>query len=382
VSPGVDVTVLVPVLDERARLPTTAPAMLDQDFAGEIEFLFIDGGSRDGTRAILQRLAAEDARVRVLDNPRRTIPAALNLGLAVAGGTYVARMDAHSRYPRGYVRLGVERLERGDVRWVTGPAVAAGEAGWAPAVEAALTMSLGQGGSGKWTSGAERDGDERDLDTGVFCGIWRKADLDRLGGWDERFPVNEDAEMAGRVLSSGGRIVCLSGMAAAYAPRDRLGALARQYWRFGMYRVLTSGRHPVALRPAHIFSAALALTMAAAIAAPRSLRRVARGAVLTYTGGLIAAAARARAGRAVRIRLPVVLATMHLSWGVGFVTGCLRWGVPVAGLRRIIASRATASRAARATRRSGGPSPAAPRRFAGAPRARDRRRQAPPRPAP
>lgn len=331
-SHGVDVTMLVPVLDERLRLPGTTRAMLDQDYGGAVEFLFLDGGSRDRSREFLERLAHADERVRVLDNPRRSVPAALNLGLAQARGEYVVRMDAHAWFPPEYVRLGVERLDRGDVRWVSGPALAAGTTGWGPAVQAALATPLGQGGSRKWTTTAA----ERDLDTGVFCGVWRKADLDRLGGWDEAFEVNEDADLAGRVLSAGGRIVCLSRMGAAYAPRDRLRTLARQYWRFGLYRVRTSRRHPVALRPAHVASAMLALVAAAAVAAPGAPRRLARAVMAAYALGLAVAAARAPAEARVRLGVPIVLATMHLSWGAGFVAGCVRWGLPVAGLRRLM----------------------------------------------
>src|SRR5256714_9281965 len=109
----VDASVLVPVLDEEAHIREAVDAMRAQEFDGEIEFLFMDGGSTDSTRAILEELAASDPRIRVFDNPGRTTPHALNVGLAAARGDYVVRMDAHAFYPPRYVAAGVERLRRG-----------------------------------------------------------------------------------------------------------------------------------------------------------------------------------------------------------------------------------------------------------------------------
>ena len=95
----VDVSVLVPVLNEEACIRETVAAMQAQRFDGTIEFLFMDGRSEDGTRSILEQLAAADPRIRVIDNPARSTPSALNAGLRHARGDYVARMDAHAFYP-------------------------------------------------------------------------------------------------------------------------------------------------------------------------------------------------------------------------------------------------------------------------------------------
>src|SRR5882757_3663761 len=111
----IDASVLIPVLDEESHIRATVAAMRAQEFDGEIEFLFMDGGSSDRTRAILEELAEADPRIRVLDNPGRTTPHALNVGLANARGDFLARMDAHAFYPARYVARGVERLRRGGV---------------------------------------------------------------------------------------------------------------------------------------------------------------------------------------------------------------------------------------------------------------------------
>ncbi len=326
-------SVLVPVLDEARHIRNAAAAMAAQRFDGELEFLLVDGGSTDGTRAILDELAAADQRFRVLDNHTRTIPAALNLALAHARGEFVARMDAHATFPPDYVERGVERLRCGGADWVTGPAVPAGDGRWSRRVATALTLSLGQGGSRKWRG--DDSGEEFDLDTGVFAGVWLRTTLQSLGGWDDTFRVNEDAELAARTLARGGRIVCIPAMAAHYSPRDSLHGLFVQYWRFGFFRVRTSALHPDALRPTHLAPLALAL-MVAGLALPRTRRLAALGCV-AYAGRVGAAACQVPQER---LGLVAVLSTMHLAWASGFLAGCARHGLPlraVAGaLRRAV----------------------------------------------
>src|SRR3954453_14195967 len=172
-----DASVLVPVLNEEEHIRETVDAMRAQEFDGTIELLFMDGGSSDDTRAVLEELAASDPRIRVFDNPGRTTPHALNVGLAAARGKYIVRMDAHAFYPPRYIAAGVERLERGDVDWVAGPAIPRGTGRWSKRVALALNSGLTTVGSRKWR--ASRDGSgsagEVELDTGVFAGVWRRS---------------------------------------------------------------------------------------------------------------------------------------------------------------------------------------------------------------
>ena len=340
---GVDVSILVPVYNEERFIRETTAAMQAQKFAGRLEFLFVDGGSTDQTRRILEELATSDPRIRVLDNPHRRTPHALNIGLREARGEFVARMDAHSWYPPEYIARGVQRLRRGDVEWVTGPAVPRGVGPWGRRVALALESPLGQGGSGKWASGSASDEsgaptEETELDTGVFAGVWRRSTLDHFGGWDEGWPVNQDAELAARVLSTGGRIVCVRDMGAVYAPRESLPALAKQYWRFGYYRVKTTRRHPDALRRSHVVAIALPWILLSGLVCHGRIGRLARGAGGAYLASLVAfSLPMARtSGRADAASMPLVFMTMHLAWGAGFAAGCVRLGVPLHAFRRVL----------------------------------------------
>jgi succinoglycan biosynthesis protein ExoA len=328
----VDVSVVVPVRNEEACIRDTVASIQAQRFDGTIELLLVDGRSEDRTRAILEELAADDGRIRVLDNPARTTPSALNAGLSNARGEFVARMDAHAYYPPDYVAEGVERLRRGDVDWVSGPAIPGGDGRWGRLVSLALDSPVGAGGSRKW-----REAGEIELDTGVFAGVWRRSTLERFHGWDEGWPANQDSELAARVLAAGGRIVCLPGMAATYLPRDSLPGLARQYFRYGFYRAKTARRHPNSMRRLHLLPSALVLTLVAAAAGPRRLRPAPRAALAVYGISVLAAGVSAapRERRADSIPLAAVFGTMHAAWGAGFIAGCASFGPPLAALARL-----------------------------------------------
>ena len=334
--PPVDASVLVPVLNEERYIRDTVRAMQAQRFDGEVEFLFMDGRSEDRTRAILEELALDDPRIRVFDNPGRTSTAGLNVGLREARGDYIVRMDAHTFYPEDYIAVGVERLRRGDVVWVAGPQVPHGTGTWSRRVALALNSWLGTGGSARWGADGDGPADERELDTGVFAGMWLRRTVEEQGGWDEDWAINQDSELAARILASGGRIVSLPGLAARYVPRDSLKGLARQYWRYGNYRAKTARRHPDSLEVRQLFPLALLGAGVASLAAPRLLRLPARAALLAYVAALGVNSARSasEADPSDAAWLPVVLAIMHLTWGAGFVSGSIRFGPPVEALAR------------------------------------------------
>ncbi|MFN8161333.1 MAG: glycosyltransferase family 2 protein [Solirubrobacterales bacterium] len=315
------VSVLVPILNEARYLGETMPPILAQQCEGGLEFLLLDGGSDDGTLEILEGLAATDPRIRVLPNPGRHQSAALNIGLTEARAPLICRMDAHTRYPPGYVQAGVDRLGRGDVAWAAGPAIAVGLDRWSRRVALALSSRLGVGGAG-FRLALDR---EAETDTG-FCGVIAAETLREVGGWDEDWAINEDGELAARVRGAGGKIVCIPDMAAEFIARDSLDGLARQYWRYGLGRARTSLRHPGSLRRSHLLPPALVLTLAGALVAPRRLRTACRLALGLYLATLGAESARlaSRAGPGDAAWLPPVFATMHLGWGAGFLLGAVR----------------------------------------------------------
>jgi succinoglycan biosynthesis protein ExoA len=344
---AVDCSVLVPILNEQDHVASSVAAMRRQRFDGRLEFLLVDGGSTDATPEIIRGLAHDDDRIRVLRNPRREIPAGLNVALKHARGTWVARMDAHSEYPDDYLAQGVGRLRRGDVQWVCGPQVPVGQDTVSRAVALALDHPLGRGGSRRWASQADLPEAEYELDSGVFCGIWQRDTLLARGGWDERWARNEDSEMAARFQERGERVICLPAMAATYRPRDSLRSLWRQYLGNGRFRARTARWHPQTMRRSNLLLPALVAVLVSAVIGPRRLRALARAGscayLLTITGAGVAVAPDAQRKRDAAL-VPGVLAIMHVGYGLGFLHGIARYGPPLAGVAAAMGANGLARR--------------------------------------
>ena len=336
-----DVSVLIPTYNERRFISECAERMRAQNFEGAMEFLFIDGRSDDGTREFLDELARRDDRVRVLDNPARRTPNALNIGLTAARGEFVARMDAHTFYPPGYLATGVERLRCGGVEWVSGPCLPLGAGTWSGRVALAMQSPIGIGAA----TFRKLYDDEIEVDTG-FTGLLRRTTLLALGGWDEGWPINQDAELAGRVRAGGGKIVSVPEMAARLVARDSPSALARQYARYGFYRVKTSRRHPATLRRSHLLPPTLVSVLLTAASA-RGPRRASRLGASLYALTLLVGAVRmsVRAPNRDVAALPLVWSIMHVSWGAGFIAGCMRMGLPLNAIRAALSPRAKSAEA-------------------------------------
>jgi hypothetical protein len=153
--------------------------------------------------------------------------------------------------------------------------------------------------------------------------------------------VNQDSELAARILADGGRIVSIPALASRYVPRDDLESLTRQYWRYGTFRAKTASRHPNSLEARQLFPLALAGAVAGSVLLPRPLRSLARLGVLAYACALAANSARvaSQAGARDGAGVAVVLAIMHLAWGFGFVNGSVRFGPPLAAFARMTRGR-------------------------------------------
>jgi succinoglycan biosynthesis protein ExoA len=305
-------------------LERTVPTMLaQQGVEGEIEFIFAEGASQDGSRAVLERFAEGDPRVRIIDNRSGRTPDGLNAALAHARGEYVARMDAHCFYPDRYLADGIARLQRGDVAWVAGPAVPRAHGGFSGAVALALCSPLGRGPSRRLATPGAIGERECDLDTGVFAGVWRRSELKRYGGWDPRWLRNQDSELAARFLADGKRIVSLPSMAATYVPRRTLPAFVRQYHDYGRYRAHTLARHEVARRRSHALAPGLVATLPFAFSGSVVLRSGARAALGAYAAAVSLETLRAASAAPLSdvSKLPAAFAAMHMAFGMGMWRG-------------------------------------------------------------
>ncbi len=322
-SAGPTVSVVMPVRNEERFVATAIRSVLDQTLA-DSEVLVVDGRSEDDTRRIVTEIAAQEPRVRLLDNPDRTIPAALNVGMRVARGRYLARVDAHARISDDYVERGVDQLEaEAGVAAVGGCRHGVADTRTGRAVAAVLSSPFGVGNS------VNHYGTEaQDTDHASF-GVYRLDVLRQVGGWDERLAVNEDVDIDHRILGVGHRIRYDPQMHIYWQVRETVRQLGRQYRRYGRGKagmVLKNG--PTAVRPRHLAAPALVITLGAAAGlAATDRRRAATLLAAPYAAGLVAATALTarktdeEGADVSKVALPAAFAAMHLGWGLGFLEG-------------------------------------------------------------
>jgi succinoglycan biosynthesis protein ExoA len=322
------VSIIVPCRDEAATIESLLDGVYRQSFPREqLEVVIADAQSNDGTRDIIAAFRAThpDLAVAVVDNPRLTIPAGLNRAVAAASGDVIVRLDGHSRPHPGYVAACVEALERGRGDNVGGVwEIRPGANGWvARAIAAAAAHPLAVGDA-RYRYAATPAA----VDTVPF-GAFRRELLERVGPFDESLHANEDYEFNVRVRQGGGVVWLDPAIRSDYTARPTLGALARQYWRYGFWKARMLRRYPETLRwrqagPPLLVAALAAL---APLAAARRGPRLALAALLAVYGLALALIGLQLARRtrtpAVALGAPAAVAVMHVAWGAGFLWSLL-----------------------------------------------------------
>lgn len=324
------VSVIVPARDAEDTITATLDSILAQDYGGPVEVIVADGSGTSATRTLLdQRFPT----VRTLANPGGAIPSALNRALAAARHGIIARCDAHSILPPGYLRRAVDTLTRTGAANVGGRVHPVGATAFEQAVALTTLSPLGAGDARYRIGGVEGP-----VDT-VFPGVFRRATLTAAGGWDETLLCNEDYELNWRLREGGGVVWFDPALVVPYRPRGTVLDLARQYGRYGRWKAVMLARHPRSLRARQVAAPLLVATLAvcgglllvAAGLAPQGdgagfLLGTALGAgvPMAYILALLGAAAMVggRYGCRTAWLVPVAAATIHLAWGAGFLMGC------------------------------------------------------------
>lgn len=318
------VSYVMPVLNEAQRLEAAVESVLAQDYPGEQDVIVAVGPSTDGTHEVAQRLADRNPHVSVVDNPDAHIPAGLNRAIAKATGDVVVRVDAHTELPAGYTRTMVAVLERTGAANCGGVMKARGHGHVQRAVARAYNSPLGLGGGVYHGGGTEGPADS------AYLGVFRREVLEQVGGYDESIRRGEDYELNQRIAASGHLVWFVPDVEVTYWPRSSFPHLAQQMYATGIWRgeiVRRQRRSPVRYLLAPALVAGLAVSAVVGVAGAAGARpgpaRVAHLAPLSYAAFLGLAGARALGGEGVLDRLLNVaaLATMHLSWGLGFWKG-------------------------------------------------------------
>ncbi len=316
------VSIVIPCLNEERYIVALLETLAAQDYGADaIEVLVSDGGSTDRTRDLVASFAAPFRRLAVVENPRRITVAGLNEGMAAARGDCWIIIGAHSAVRPDFVRASVEGLRRTGAACVGGAIETIGEGVRGKAIAAAMSSPFGVGNARFRYSSVEGE-----VDTVPF-GCYHRAVWEIVGRFDETVDGADEDSYNQRLIDAGGRIVLIPEIRSTYYPRRTFLALARQYWEYGAAKgtLLGRGRR---LRPRHFAPAAMVAGAPALFALGTifpSAKRLLRGLALAYiVGGLFGARRAAKKSDASVPLTFAAMATMHVSYGAGFIAGACR----------------------------------------------------------
>lgn len=233
------VSVIVPVRNEADFMERCLQSILDCAYPNDrMEVIVVDGMSDDGTRSIVDDFSSRDPRVRLIDNPKRTTPYAMNNGIRAAKGEIITRVDGHATVDREFLRASVDALKVHPESWCAGGAVETMNSTLVGrAIAGAMTSPVGVGNAMFRLGGYEGH-----VDTIAFGSYWRWV-FDRIGMFDEELVRNQDDELNLRLILAGGKIFLTPNVRSQYFPRTSLRKLARQYYQYGFWRIRTIQKH-------------------------------------------------------------------------------------------------------------------------------------------
>jgi glycosyltransferase involved in cell wall biosynthesis len=311
------VTVVIPALNEERSISACLDSVLGQTHR-DLEVLVVDGGSTDRTRSLVEQYAEVDPRVRLIDNPRGIPPAALNEAVLAMRSNVLVRIDAHSTVAPDYVERAMRHLADAEWGGVGGRKDGVGLTEQGRAVAAVLGSRFGVGNS------TYHHGTDVQTVDHIPFGVYPRAVVEKVGGWNEDLPTNEDYEFDHRVREAGFELLFDPAMVIAWEVRPSIRAFFRQYRRYGRGKASVVRMHPGSIKARHMAAPALVVMLAVGVVLLPWKPRWALAAATPYLAalGLASAATVGRVdGRDAQRWVPAAFAAMHLGWGLGFWEG-------------------------------------------------------------
>jgi len=316
------VSVAVAMLNEQEHVLACLRAFERQTWPHELlDVMVVDGGSTDGSRAVVDDFAATRDWVRVIENPKRHSAAAWNVGLRTARGDCFGIFSSHGIPSDDFIERSVEALHDSGASGVGGRYLHRGTDVVSTAIGLAMSSPFGMASPHRSAT------EPMTVDT-ISHPIYWTDRVRAVGGFDESLLRNEDYELNWRLRNAGDVLQFDPRISSVYRPRASLTALARQFWWYGRYKALVMRRHPGATKARHLVPPAAALgLLVSPIVASRPQGRKLLGVAAAAYAGLLAAACRATEPAAHHAAPSVVaraFPVMHLSWGFGVLAGLLR----------------------------------------------------------
>lgn len=321
-------SVICPIYNEERYIEACIESILAQDFPKDnLEVIFADGMSTDRTREIVATYASNHSFIRMIDNPKRIVPPALNAAIKASKGEIIMRLDAHASYPPNYfsaIYNAHQRIKADNIGAVCKTDVL-NKTSKSLAIREVLAHPLGVGNSA-FRTGIDK---EKEVDTVPF-GCWRREVFEKYGEYDERLVRNQDIELSKRIIRGGGKIVIIPDTYCTYYARETFGKLAKNNYGNGKWNILTvwytnqlkslSIRHFIPL----LFLLSLIVPLLAAIIW-HPFAYLTLLSLLAYSSVVaIVSAKLARAKNLSFIQLVKTFFVLHLSYGWGSLIGILK----------------------------------------------------------
>lgn len=251
------ISVVMPIYNEEKYIVDCIESLLQQDYPIEnMEWIFVDGGSKDRTCDLVKEYINKYPKlIQLLDNPHKTVPYAMNIGIAAATGEYIIRLDAHAEYENDYIKKCVYYLNTMDAENVGGVAETKGRGFVGATIAKMLSSKFGVGNSQFRTNGKSGY-----VDTVPF-GAFRKEVFQKYGGYDERLTRNQDNEMNYRIRKNGGRIYMAEDIHLTYYCRDSIRGISKMAVQNGKWNVITMKLCPGAMGVRHFIPLTFVLSV-------------------------------------------------------------------------------------------------------------------------
>lgn len=232
------ISVICPIYNEEKYIAKCIESILEQDYPkDDLEVIFVDGMSTDRTRGIVAEYTKTFPFIRMVDNPDRIVPPAMNIGIRLAKGEIIIRLDAHAIFPSDYfseltknlIELGADNVG-GVCRTLP-----IDDTVKSRSIAAVLSSSFGMGNS-YFRIGADS---VREVDTVPF-GCFRRELFDRIGYFDEELIRNQDDEFNGRIIKNGGKIYLIPSVVIDYYARDTVAKVYKMFYQYGLFKPLVN----------------------------------------------------------------------------------------------------------------------------------------------
>jgi len=308
------VSVILPILNEARDLVASISAILRQDYAPGFEVILALGPSKDDTNRIATELAAKDARIILVDNPTGRTANGLNVAISKSRYPIISRIDGHAEVSNTYLRDAVEILLKTKAVNVGGIMAAEGKTNFEKAVATAMRSPLGVGAARFHTGGSAGPADT------VYLGTFLKSALVAAGGYDERFTRAQDWELNFRLRAAGGTVWFDPSLLVTYRPRPNLRALAKQYFEYGTWRRVVTRSHKGSVNYRYLAPPVAVVLNLLSLVLGATLNSIFLLPLICYLLLILLGSLRIGKSALEKIFLPLILITMHMVWGAGFLT--------------------------------------------------------------